>query len=192
MPYPSCSGLLTGKMAKSKDTAILVPNISDFLILLNCKTPGQVVCLPNGVRNLPISVLPTLEKYNKLILWFGNSIESLGAARHFAKKLGEKRCYFIRPIDTQPLPHLCNVKDIKNILSTAQPIWHKSITSFSTLRNDIFSDLQNIDKVLLNCTFSILEIFYCNSEVYFALYSYTLLISNILRFKVSNGNAFRR
>lgn len=32
-------------------------------------------------------------------------------------------------------------------MNSAQPIWHKSITSFASLRQDVFSDLQNIDKV---------------------------------------------
>jgi twinkle protein len=140
-------GLLIGKALKNRDTAILVPNISDFLILLNSKITQNVVCLPNGVNNLSQYVLPTLERFKKLVLWFGNDIKSWDSARHFAKKLGEKRCNFIRPNEKQLLPHLVENEDFKSIINSAQPVWHKSITSFASLRQDVFSDLQNIDKV---------------------------------------------
>lgn len=54
-----------------------------------------------------------------------------------------------RPTDKQPLPHLAMSlgQDLKAIVSSAQPIWHKSITTFSSLRQDVLSDLQNIDRV---------------------------------------------
>lgn len=37
--------------------------------------------------------------------------------------------------------------ELKTILNTAQPVVHKSITTFSSLRADVLSDLQNIEKV---------------------------------------------
>lgn len=145
-PNKSCSGLMIGKSLKQKETAVIVPNISDFLILLNGRVPASIVCL-NGLSHLPQNILPTLERFSKLVLWFGNDVSSWDIARSFSKKLGEKRCMFIRPIDIQPLPHVLPEQDFKAIISKAQPIWHKSITTFSTLRQDVFSDLQNIDKV---------------------------------------------
>lgn len=53
-----------------------------------------------------------------------------------------------RPTDKQKLPHLDENQDFKAIVSGAQPMWHKSITTFASLRADVFSDLQNIDKVI--------------------------------------------
>lgn len=93
--------------------------------------------------------MPSLENFRKLILWFGNDDTSWDTARHFARKLNEERCYFVRPTDVQPRPKIAIdlEYDIKNIISNAQPIWHKSITTFHYLRHDILSDLQNIDKV---------------------------------------------
>ncbi|KAF5302673.1 hypothetical protein FQA39_LY10169 [Lamprigera yunnana] len=143
----ACTGLLTGKSTKARDTAIIVPNFSDFLILLNQKLANYIVCLPNGLLNLPQHVLPSLERFNKLILWFGNDLCSWDSARTFSRKLNEKRCLFIRPMETHPLPHKVSDKDIKQIIAAAKPIWHKSITTFSSLREDILSELQNIDKV---------------------------------------------
>lgn len=96
LPHIMYGGLLVGKATKNKDTAVLVPNISDFLILLSAKITQNLVCLPNGVNNLSQYVLPTLERFKKLILWFGDDLKSLDSARQFSKKLGEKRCFFVR------------------------------------------------------------------------------------------------
>ncbi|KAJ3662790.1 hypothetical protein Zmor_007118 [Zophobas morio] len=147
LPHLMYGGLLIGKALKNKDVAILVPNIADFLVLLNAKVTQNVVCLPNGVDTLSQYVLPTLERFKKLILWFGNDIKSWDSARNFAKKLGEKRCFFVRPSEKQLLPHLVEHQDFKSIVNAAQPIWHKSITNFGSLREDVFYDLKNIDKV---------------------------------------------
>ncbi|KAJ8924787.1 hypothetical protein NQ315_000940 [Exocentrus adspersus] len=140
-------GVLTARVPKSKETAVLVPNISDFLVLLNTKVSVNIVCLPNSVSNLPLYVLPSLERFRKLVIWFGSDTNSWDAARHFAKKLGENRCFLIRPTDRLKLPHLDEAQDFKAVVSNAQPMWHKSITTFASLRADVLSDLQNMDKV---------------------------------------------
>lgn len=70
-------------------------------------------------------------------------------AKIFAKKLDEKRCHFIRPTENSPTPYTAMQRSIpvKSILSGAQPILHKAVTTFRFLRQDVLSDLQNIDKV---------------------------------------------
>lgn len=52
-----------------------------------------------------------------------------------------------RPLDKYAPPHLDPNQDFKGIINAAQPIWHKSIITFAGLRQDVLSDLQNIDKV---------------------------------------------
>ncbi|CAG9862156.1 unnamed protein product [Phyllotreta striolata] len=147
LPDTSCGGVLTAKAVKNKDTAVLIPNISDLLILANSKINANIVCLPNGVNNIPLYTLPSFERFKKLVLWLDNDNKSWMASRSFAKKLGEKRCQLIRPTDKQLLPHLDPDQDFKSIISSAQPMWHKSVTTFSALRADVLSDLRNIDKV---------------------------------------------
>lgn len=90
-------GLVTARTStKSKDTAVIVPNIEDFLVLLNAKISYSVVCLPNELTSLPQYYLPSLERFKKLILWFGHENKAWDAARHFARKLEEKRCLLVR------------------------------------------------------------------------------------------------
>lgn len=137
------------KSTRSDGTVVVVPTIHDLLALVSQKAANVIVCLPYNLQNLPQQLLPSFENFKKLILWFGNDEPSWYTARQFAKKLNEKRCYFVRPIDTQPRPKLAADKgyDLKNILTSALPIWHKSITTFDDLRQDVLCDLQNIDRV---------------------------------------------
>lgn len=108
-----------------------------------------IVCLPYGSKSLPQECLPALELFQKLILWFQYDTVGWDTARNFSKKLDEKRCYFVRPTELNPSPANAVTKqlDVKSILSKAQPILHKAITTFGSLRQDVLSDLQNIEKV---------------------------------------------
>ncbi|EFN88900.1 Twinkle protein, mitochondrial [Harpegnathos saltator] len=137
------------KNTRNDGTAVVVPTIHDLLALVFQKAANTIICLPYNLQYLPQQLLPSLENFKKLILWFGNDEPSWYTAKQFAKKLNEKRCSFVRPIGTQPRPKLAADKDynLKNILTNAQPIWHKSITTFDDLRQDILCDLQNIDRV---------------------------------------------
>lgn len=151
IPTSNVSGLIIyrQKNTRSDTTAVVVPTILDLLALISQKSVNLIICLPYNLQYLPQQILPSLENFKKLTLWFGNDDLSWDAARHFAKKLNEERCYFVRSTDLQPRPKVAvDLKyDIRNIIHNAQPIWHQSITTFRYLRHDVLSDLQNIDKV---------------------------------------------
>lgn len=108
-----------------------------------------IICLPYGFKNLPQECLPLFESYSKLILWFDYNSVGWDMAKIFAKKLEERRCHFIRPTDDSPTPYTAiqQMIPMKVVLSGAQPIVHKAITTFRSLRQDVLSDLQNMDKV---------------------------------------------
>lgn len=150
IPTNNTFGIISTRASRSGGfSAVVVPSIKDLIALLDAKVPGYVVCLPYGFTNLPQTVLPSFEKFTKITLWFGNDVDAWDTARNFAKKLGEKRCYFVRPTENQPLPRIAAMEnlDLKSIITLAQPIWHKSITTFASLRADVLAELQNIDKV---------------------------------------------
>ncbi|KAI4482780.1 hypothetical protein M0804_008633 [Polistes exclamans] len=151
VPTSDVSGLIIYKQKNARNdiTAVVVPTITDLLALISQKLTNLIVCLPYNLQYLPQQVLPSLENFKKLTLWFGNEDLSWDTARQFAKKLNEERCYFVRSTDLQPRPKTAVDLgyDIKNIIQNAQPIWHQSITTFRSLRHDVLSDLQNIDKV---------------------------------------------
>lgn len=117
--------------------------------MLTSEITDTFICLPHGLKQLPQQCLLNFETYQKLILWFDHDTVGWDMAFSFAKKLDEKRCLFVRPTEMHPTPYraLLDTMDIKTILNQAQPILHKSITTFQSLRQDVLSDLQNIDKV---------------------------------------------
>lgn len=159
VPDLNCPGLIVHhnekvvKASREKDPpaqkAIIVLNLLDLLALMTTKINATFICLPHGLKSLPQECLPALERYDELVLWFNYNTAGWDVARNFAKKLDEKRCNFVRPTSTHPTPYkaLVNAIDIKGILSKSLPILHKAITTFSSLRQDVLSDLQNIDKV---------------------------------------------
>lgn len=156
-PESNCSGVVTynnvksikSKEQQSSSKAVVVLNILDLLALMTTRINAAFVCLPYGLNFLPQECLPILDQYSELTLWFNYNTAGWDVARNFAKKLDEKRCKYIRPTSSQPTPYkaLINEFDIKSILNKSQPILHKAITTFSSLRQDVLSDLQNIDKV---------------------------------------------
>ncbi|CAG4924374.1 unnamed protein product [Colias eurytheme] len=124
------------------DQAILVPNIQDILHLAAHKVPGNLVWLSNC--SLPPVVLPVLECYQKLCLW-----GDWNNMRTVAEKLGEGRCCFVRPTDglvTATEAANANLS-LKALVSEAKPAAHRSITTFAALRDDVYAELTNIDKV---------------------------------------------
>lgn len=145
IPSIQCGGLLTGRSPRTRITTVLVPTIADFLVLLDSNPPFNLVCLPDGVKTLSQYVLPSLERFKKLVLWLGSDNKAWDSTKHFCKKLGEKRCAVVRP--NEPLPHLQPEQDFKAVINGAHVVWHQSITTFSSLRSEVWSDLLNVDKV---------------------------------------------
>lgn len=60
-------------------------------------TGRPAISLPNGCRSLPVEVLPLLEHFEKIYLWMDNDVGGHEGAEKFAKKLGLKRTYIVRP-----------------------------------------------------------------------------------------------
>lgn len=150
----SCSsGLLIhgGAGSSNKTKAVLVSNLFDFIVLATQQIETHcIICLPYALQQLPQECLPALERFKELVFWLHyDATHSWDAARAFAQKMNENRCLLIRPTDTEPAPHVALRRrlNIRHILAKATPVRHRAITTFNALRNDILSELQNIEKV---------------------------------------------
>ncbi|XP_019615768.1 PREDICTED: twinkle protein, mitochondrial-like [Branchiostoma belcheri] len=117
--------------------------------LRNSKRNTMLLALPKGTASLPQEILPFLEKYRKVILWFGNDMRSWEASKQFSRKLNTKRCYFIRPKEEHPRPldFLLLGSSMGQVVSEAQPVNHKSIVSFRELREDVQRELSQAEQV---------------------------------------------
>ncbi|KAH8263184.1 hypothetical protein KR044_005516 [Drosophila immigrans] len=147
----SCSGLLMHTGAGNKSKAVLVSNLLDYIVLATQNIETHcIICLPHALQQLPQECLPAMERYKEVVFWLHyDNTQSWDAASAFAQKMDEKRCLLIRPTETEPAPHVALRRrlNVRHILAKATPVRHKSITTFSALRNDILSELQNIEKV---------------------------------------------
>ncbi|XP_063228934.1 uncharacterized protein LOC134534399 [Bacillus rossius redtenbacheri] len=151
VPQTGCGGVLalSPDGGASEDAAVLVSSVADLLALARHHIPARVVCLPYGFAQLPQEALPSLERHSKLVLWLGGDAAGWDAARTFARKLGERRCHLVRPTVGRLSPHEAVRAGLepRDIVLSARPVLHQAITTFSSLREDVLSELHNIDKV---------------------------------------------
>ncbi|XP_057372006.1 twinkle mtDNA helicase-like [Daphnia carinata] len=134
--------LLGYHLAKNKDEVIVTATAADTLTALDCLAV-PAVCLPSGISNLPLATLAFLESFRKITLWLDNGVQGAESARVFARKLGEKRCHFIRSSEETPSALQCRMKgkNVAQVLKTALPMTHKSVTTFSSLRKDVYAEI---------------------------------------------------
>lgn len=130
----------------------VVLTLTEFdAIAVSQSTSYPAISLPLGANSLPIEVLPQLEQFEKIILWFGNDVVSRHAANQFAKKLNLQRCFLVRPDgDNTPANALDALNmgcDLPSLVSKAQPISHEKITTFHQLRGEVFDQFVNADQV---------------------------------------------
>lgn len=69
--------------------------------------------------------------------------------RDIANKLGEDRCRFVRPTDglVTATEAARAQLSLRALVADAKPAAHRAITTFAALRNDVYAELSNIDKV---------------------------------------------
>ncbi|CAK8685523.1 unnamed protein product [Clavelina lepadiformis] len=129
---------------------ILTANEFDAMAINISSSKYTAISLPQGVMSLPLQLIPQLEKFDEIILWFGNHILSLEAARHFSKKLCAQRCKIVRPRITAStaMQALKAGVDIDKIIGSAVPSVMKNVVAFSDLRRQIKDELENSDKLM--------------------------------------------
>ncbi|XP_064612722.1 twinkle mtDNA helicase-like [Liolophura sinensis] len=135
-------------IAPSTNEVVLTASEFDAMAVYQ-ETKVPAIALPKGDSVLPQEILPLLEQFKKIVLWFKNDIRSWEAAKQFTKKLNEKRCFVIRPSSEHPnaLEALQRGSNLHRILEHARPVTHQSITAFSQLRQEVYSELAHVEQV---------------------------------------------
>lgn len=136
---------VTGK----KDTEVVITSRELDSLAVHQATGVTAISLPRGISCFPPVLLPYLEQFKRITLWLGDDLRTWEASKLFSRKLGIKRCSLIRPGDKQPSPlKALNLGfNLNKLLKASLPASHKSIISFSQLRSDVFSQLENIEQV---------------------------------------------
>ncbi|XP_064480611.1 twinkle mtDNA helicase-like [Ornithodoros turicata] len=133
------------KVRKNHQEVILTTSEADAVAVFQ-EANMPVVSLLTGTSSLPLEALPLFEQFRKITIWFGNKVQDWESAKTFSRKLGEKRCFYIRPSEGYPLSALqSGHASMVSILRTSQPVAHKAITTFHSLRARVADILHNAD-----------------------------------------------
>eukprot|EP00189_Rhodosorus_marinus_P000956 CAMPEP_0113960114 /NCGR_PEP_ID=MMETSP0011_2-20120614/4528_1 /TAXON_ID=101924 /ORGANISM="Rhodosorus marinus" /LENGTH=770 /DNA_ID=CAMNT_0000971517 /DNA_START=261 /DNA_END=2573 /DNA_ORIENTATION=- /assembly_acc=CAM_ASM_000156 len=116
-------------------------------------TGVPAVSLPNGANSLPVELLPSLERFEKIYLWMDDDHVGREGAQAFVKKLGIRRCYLVKtrggtdvgPKDANDA--LREGVDMKALLEKAGPAPNHAIVQFRDMILEIYDEVKNPKRV---------------------------------------------
>lgn len=121
---------------------------------VNEKTGMPTISLPNGYRSLPPELVPYLDRFERIILWFDSDVQGQESIEKFSEKLGRKRCSVVRsPNDPEKgfkdaNDALIKGLDLKRILFNAEPLPHSQIITAKELRDEVYRELASADEIV--------------------------------------------
>ncbi|XP_067937283.1 twinkle mtDNA helicase-like [Watersipora subatra] len=141
-------GLFGWNLAKNRKSVVLTSSEADAMAVYQA-TGMAAIALPRGSSTLPQQALPFLESFNKITLWFDNTVQAFENAKTFAGKLGMKRTFVVRPETDSPsaLKALRQEKNLKKILDRSLSLVHEHVITFSNHRDDVKHELAFADNV---------------------------------------------
>jgi len=128
---------LAAAVATGSSHCVIVGSIMDSVVVSR-RSSDPVLVLPELVSLHP-SLLPFLHQFTSVTIWLGHEIQQgTEAARTFAKKIGESRCRIVPNDFPSALTAVRKRMNIAEILMAAKEFQHKYITTFDSLRHDIY------------------------------------------------------
>ena len=110
---------------------------------VNQATGLPSISLPSGCRNLPVEVLPLLERFEKIYLWMDSDAPGQEGAQVFANKIGMKRCFIVRTSENAKDANEALLKgmDLQSFLQSAEIMPHEGILTFKSLRHTVLHEI---------------------------------------------------
>ncbi|KAG9298777.1 hypothetical protein G9A89_012845 [Geosiphon pyriformis] len=147
------TGLFGYHLVRSEtDVIILTGNEFDAMAAYQ-ETRIPATCLPNNSYQLPLEVLPLLERFVKIYIWLDDDVPGQDSAEKFARKLGIDRCAIVRTLGGEldgprnAGDALAAGKDLNKILNNARPLDHDQIVGFDNLKEAVYREIVNPDQV---------------------------------------------
>ncbi len=137
-PIGSFKGIFGLNLIKDTDKTVVLTEGEFDAMAVYQQTGFPSVSLPQGATNLPDTLLPYFDCFDKIILWMDNDEAGILNTSKIAEKLGLKRTYIVK----HTVPKMKDANDflkyhpemIKEILNNARTIPESNITRFSRLR----------------------------------------------------------
>ena len=124
---------------------VLVGSVLDSVVI-SARTDHHVICLPDWTRLSP-DLLPFLDQFRTITIWLGGGVQGVETARNFAKKIGDKYCRVVSNEYPCALDTVLKKMDVNEVLESAARQHHQYITSFETLRHDVFLEFLQADQM---------------------------------------------
>jgi len=146
---PSSTGVSVLPFMHNLDTAqsnkttqcVLVGSVLDSVVL-SARTHLTVICLAEWT-SLPPDMLAYLDQFQSIIIWLGSGVQGVETAKSYAKKIDESLCRVVTNEWPSALQAVRKKMDVEEILDTARSTHHEYITSFDSLRHDVFLEFLN-------------------------------------------------
>ncbi|CAG8441736.1 16641_t:CDS:2 [Acaulospora colombiana] len=152
-PPAFCPGLFGYHLAKLENETIIITGNEYDAMAAYQETSIPATCLPNQANQLPMQVLPLLERFSRIYIWLDDDVNGQDSAEKFADKLGIDRCLIVKtrcggftgPINAHEA--LEQGKDLKEILAQAKPLQHEQILDFESMKDSVFREISNPEQV---------------------------------------------
>lgn len=143
---------LFGLNTVPEDSTELIITEGEFDAMSVYQATGRpAISVPNGCNSLPIDILPLLERFEKIYLWFDDDVPGQQGLEQFSKKLGIGRCLIVKSNyvnEGANDPNRCKdanealllQKDLVKLLEEASRVRHDRIITFDTFKGEIFNE----------------------------------------------------
>ena len=132
-----------------QNEVVLTSNEFDSLAVTQA-TRMPSLALPFGASALPPEILPFLEQFDKIYLWFRNEYQAKENLHKFAAKLSLSRCYLVSSNETNggALNALnnCGSELVESLIRESRSMAHDHIVTFNELSNELYSELVHAEQ----------------------------------------------
>ncbi|CAG8609210.1 837_t:CDS:2, partial [Acaulospora morrowiae] len=152
-PPTFCPGLFGYHLVGLENDTIIITGSEYDAMAAYQETGIPATCLPNLVNQLPIQVLPLLERFFRIYVWLDDDVNGQDSAEKFVEKLGIDRCLIVKtrcnnftgPINAHEA--LKQGRNLKEILEQAKPLQHEQILNFDSIKDAVYREISNPDQV---------------------------------------------
>ena len=124
---------------------VLVGSVLDSVVL-SARTNMTVLCLADWT-SLPPDMLAYLEQFTTITIWLGSGVQGVETAKSFARKMDDSRCRIVTSEWPSALQSVRKKEDVTEILASATTQHHQYITTFDTLRHDVFLEFLQAEEM---------------------------------------------
>ena len=136
---------LEAAVSSRATSCVLVASVLDSVVLA-ARTDYQVIALPD-LTNLHPDLLPFLEQFTSITLWLGSDVTSMEITTLFARKISEQRCSLVTAEHPCAMTVVRKRGEVREVLESARPCHHDFITTFESLRQDVYLEFVNSEQL---------------------------------------------